>query len=152
MLLSQISKKIIIIRLPLVGNLERVSVSKSNFTLLIEREISTEDGFPYTEILLQPWRVMDGTECKREIHQLSILDRNMRTLQSKVPKADNFIRDFKILPLEIHLSEGINVFSKNLRAKILNVCHCVLAHSMEPKLHDFPTNGGTWRKHEAFCF
>ena len=111
-----------------------------------------EDGFPYTEILLQPWRVMDGTECKREIHQLSILDRNMRTLQSKVPKADNFIRDFKILPLEIHLSEGINVFSKNLRAKILNVCHCVLAHSMEPKLHDFAKNGGTWRKHEAFCF
>lgn len=86
---------------------------------------------------------MDGTECKREIHQLSILDRNMRTLQSKVPKADNFIRDFKILPLEIHLSEGINVFSKNLRAKILNVCHCVLAHSMEPKLHDFAKKGGT---------
>lgn len=151
MLLSQISKKKKI-RLPLVGNLERVSVSKSNFTLLIEREISTEDGFPYTEILLQPWRVMDGTECKREIHQLLILDRNMQTLQSKVPKADNFIRDFKILPLEIHLSEGINVSFKNLRAKILNFCHCVFAHSMEPKLHDFAIKGGTWRKHEAFCF
>ena len=60
---------------------------------------------------------MDGTECKREIHQLLILDRKMRTLQSKVPKADNFIRDFKILPLEIHLSEGMNVFSKNVCAK-----------------------------------
>ena len=99
--------------------MERVSVSKSNFTLLIEREISTEDGFLYTEILLQPWRVMDGTECKREIHQLLILDRNMQTLQSKVPKADNFIRDFKILPLEIHLSEGINVFSKTCVRKFL---------------------------------
>ena len=64
--------------------------------------------------------VMDGTECKREIHQLLILDRNMQTLRSKVPKADNFIRDFKILPLEIHLWEGISVFSKNLRAKIPN--------------------------------
>ena len=95
---------------------------------------------------------MDGTECKREIHQLLILDRKMRSLQSKVPKADNFIRDFKILPLEIHLSEGINVFSKNLRAKIPNVGHCVLAHSMEPKLHDFGTNGATSRKPEAFCF
>ena len=38
----------------------------------------------------------------------------MRTLPSKVPKADNFIGGFKILPLEIHLSEGISVFSKKL--------------------------------------
>lgn len=64
----------------------------------------------------------------------------MRTLQSKVPKVDNFIRDFKVLPLEIHLSEGINVFSKNLRAKILNVCHCVLAHTTSQKMEALEEN------------
>ena len=52
MLLSQISKKKI--RLRLVGNLGRVSVSKSNFRLLIEREISRTDFPTNTEILLQP--------------------------------------------------------------------------------------------------